>query len=175
MCTYGVPGSVVYVLLSSPKVACAAGSEGVGRRLGKAKGTSHAVIHTLPCLLMQHSSTNTTQMWWSAAGGDSSLFTVGASRVFRRGRHVDYVGIDGLPGMYISNRLGLQALTDAAFHYGADSSDFEKYVETHVSPHFPSAPAWAAYRQKHVSSSRRSYEQRLLACPGVRGPTRQVR
>lgn len=61
---------------------------------------------------------------------------MGASRVFRRGRHVDYVGLDGLPGIYISNRLGIQALTDAAFHFGSDASDYEKYVETFVSPTF---------------------------------------
>ena len=33
---------------------------------------------------------------------------------------------------YIANRLGLDALTDAAFHHGADETDFEKYVTTSV-------------------------------------------
>lgn len=68
-----------------------------------------------------------------SSGGQSSMFTVSLERVFRRGRSVDFTSIDGVPGMYISNHLGLQALTDAAFHYGSDPTDYEKYVQTRVS------------------------------------------
>ena len=35
---------------------------------------------------------------------------------------------------YIANRLGIQALTDAAFHYSTDVTDFEKYVRSQASP-----------------------------------------
>ena len=38
-------------------------------------------------------------MWYAA--DDSSLFSLGATRVFRRGGNVDFVALDGLPGMYV--------------------------------------------------------------------------
>ena len=34
---------------------------------------------------------------------------------------------------YVANRLGIQALTDASFHYGTDITDYEKFIETQVS------------------------------------------
>ena len=54
-------------------------------------------------------------------------------RAFRRGPHVDFVGVDGLPGIYLANYLGLNALEDAAFRFDAELTDYEKYVKTMVS------------------------------------------
>ena len=42
------------------------------------------------------------------AGGASNVFSTSLERVFRRGQHVDFVNVDGMPGMYISNHLGLR-------------------------------------------------------------------
>ena len=53
-------------------------------------------------------------------------------RAFRRGEHVDFVGIESVPGMYIANHLGLAALEEASFRWQKDITDYEKYVQTRV-------------------------------------------
>ncbi len=46
---------------------------------------------------------------------------------------MDFVGVEGLPGIYLANFLGLNALEDAAFRFDSDITDYEKYVKSMVS------------------------------------------
>jgi hypothetical protein len=54
--------------------------------------------------------------------------------VFRRGKHADFVNVEGLPGIFIANFLGLSALEDAAFRYDTELTDYEKYLKSMVTP-----------------------------------------
>ncbi|KAK9806438.1 hypothetical protein WJX73_007437 [Symbiochloris irregularis] len=66
-------------------------------------------------------------------GGSAGVFSTSLGNVYRRGKHPDFVSLDGAPGMFIANSLGFQALASAAFHYSTDPTDYEKYVQTRVS------------------------------------------
>lgn len=67
-----------------------------------------------------------------ATGTNSSLFSLSLGRAFRRGPHVDFVNVEGLPGIYLANFLGLSALEDAAFRFDTELTDYEKYVKSMV-------------------------------------------
>lgn len=43
------------------------------------------------------------------------------------------MNVEGLPGIYLANSLGLSALEDAAFRWDAELTDYEKYVRSQVS------------------------------------------
>lgn len=68
------------------------------------------------------------------AGVNSSLFSLSLPRVFQRGRRADFVNVEGLPGIYIANFLGLNALEDSAFRYDAEAADYEEYLKSMASP-----------------------------------------
>lgn len=53
-------------------------------------------------------------------------------RAFKRGRHTDFVGVDGLPGIFIANSLNLNAFTEASMRWYAEDTDYEKYLRTQV-------------------------------------------
>lgn len=57
--------------------------------------------------------------------------------MFRRGPHIDFVNVEGLPGIYLANSLGISALEDAAFRWDAELTDYEKYVRSMVRPRAP--------------------------------------
>ena len=46
---------------------------------------------------------------------------------------MDFVHVEGLPGIYLANHLGLSALEDAAFRFDSELTDYEKYVRSEVS------------------------------------------
>ena len=68
----------------------------------------------------------------SPAGVNSSIFSLSLPRVFQRGNRADFVNVEGLPGIYLANFLGLNALEDSAFRYDSESADYEKYLKTMV-------------------------------------------
>ena len=71
-----------------------------------------------------------------AGGGDLSLFSLTLDRAFKRGRHTDFVGVEGLPGIFIANQLNLNAFTEASMRWYAEDTDYEKFLNTRVSLRF---------------------------------------
>ena len=67
------------------------------------------------------------------AGGEAGLFSLISQRAFKRGRHTDFVAIDGVPGMYIANSLSPNAFTEAAMRWDTEDIDYEKYLVSLVS------------------------------------------
>lgn len=97
-----------------------------------------------------------------STGTNSSLFSLSLQRAFRRGPHVDFVHVEGLPGIYLANRLGLSALEDAAFRYDAGVTDYEKYVRSEVSALKISCHGSDPLRSVNSSSRQHQASQILL-------------